>query len=304
VLRERPIRPSVVDEVVAELRDLDRQFEAAERQPQGPGRADALRALEARAGLARREFRERCARVLQKEEALLAAKHELVEPNLRLVVAIAKRFVGRGLSLLDLIQEGNIGLMKAVDRFQYRRGFKFSTYATWWVRQSVGRAIADYGRTIRLPVHVIESLNKLTRARNTLRTELQREPRPDEIAERLRVPTGKVLLLIDAARFPASLETPVGEGESTELGHFVRDVTRRSPEEDAILGDLAKEVEHAMDSLTEREREVMRLRYGLGIDHEMTLAEIGRRLSLTRERIRQIEVKAVAKMRAARDHAA
>jgi RNA polymerase primary sigma factor len=303
-LRERPIRPSVIDEVVAELRELERQIDEAERQPQGRGRTAALRALEARAGLPRRQFRTRCARVVEREEALLAAKHELVEPNLRLVVAIAKRFVGRGLSLLDLIQEGNIGLMKAVDRFQYRRGFKFSTYATWWIRQSVGRAIADYGRTIRLPVHVIESLNKLTRARHALRAELQREPRPEELADRLRVPAGKVLLLLDAARLPASLETPVGEGDDTGLGQFVRDTARRSPEEDAMLGELAREVEHAMDPLTEREREVLRLRFGLGLDREMTLEEIGRRLSLTRERIRQIEAKAVEKMRAARGHAA
>jgi RNA polymerase primary sigma factor len=203
-----------------------------------------------------------------------------------------------------LIQEGNIGLMKAVDRFQYRRGFKFSTYATWWIRQSVTRAVADYGRTIRLPVRVIESLNKLSGTRSQLVTDLGREPRPEELAARMEVPVGKVLLLLDAAKYPASLEARIGEEEETAIGHLVRDVTTRSPEEEAIRGELAKEIEQAMAPLNEREREVLRLRYGLGMDRELTLEEIGRRLSLTRERIRQIEAKAMAKVRAGRHHAA
>jgi RNA polymerase primary sigma factor len=303
VLRDLPVRPSVIDEILRELVQLEKEFEATERTESSAERTNMLRALEARAGLPRRSFHQRLAHVREQQQALDETKRQLIEPNLRLVVSIAKRYLNRGLSLLDLIQEGNIGLMKAVDRFQYRRGFKFSTYATWWIRQQVGRAVADYGRTIRLPVHVMESLNKLTRARGELLTELGREPRPGELAARLSVPVDKIELLLEAARHPASLEAPIGENEETPLGHFVRDLSR-SPEEAAMHGELAEQVERAMTPLTDREREVLRLRYGLGLDRELTLEEIGRRMSITRERVRQIEAKAMAKLRTARGDAA
>jgi RNA polymerase primary sigma factor len=303
VLRDLPIRPSVIDDIVAELQRVNDEFERAQAL-EGRARSAARQAVEARLGVSRRAFRDRFARIRERQDLLLQTKQRLIEPNLRLVISIAKRYQNRGLSMLDLIQEGNIGLITAVDRFQHRRGLKFSTYATWWIRQAVSRAVADYGRTIRLPVHVFDSLNRLMRTRMALATELGRDPSPDELAKRAGVPLAKVELLLEASRQPTSLETPLGKEGETPLGHLIPDQSTSTPEDAAMRGELAEQVERAMAPLTDREREVLRLRFGLGLERELTLEEVGRRLSITRERARQIEMKALQKMRAAHGRAA
>jgi RNA polymerase primary sigma factor len=256
-----------------------------------------IQQLEEEFGASASELRRTLEIISKAHQEAEAAKKELIEANLRLVVSIAKRYTNRGMQFLDLIQEGNIGLMKAVDKFEYRRGYKFSTYATWWVRQAITRAIADQARTIRIPVHMIETINKLIRTSRQMVQELGREPTNEELAKRLQLPVSKVRKVLRVAQEPISLETPIGEEEESHLGDFIVDQNGISPSDAVINLNLREQTAQVLKTLTPREEKIIKMRFGLEDGSEHTLEEVGQNFAVTRERIRQIEAKALRKLR-------